>query len=137
MMNMYNPLLQYRQQHKVTIEGADRVKLIAMLLEGAVRYNKKAIIAVEEKNIVETLENADAGYKIVMHLYNCLDLSQNEKVVENLASLYNFCCDQYYQFMKRGKPQYLDISLLRSVNSILATILDAWNKLPEGSQVHV
>ena len=101
MQMMHNPLLQYRHQQKNTIEQADRVKLITMLLEGAIRYNKKALLAIESKNIPAALENSDAGYKIVMHLYNCLDLAKGEKVVESLANLYNYCSDQYYSFMRR------------------------------------
>lgn len=130
MQHGYNPLMQYRNQQKMAIETADRVKLVTMLLEGCIRYNKKAQMAVESGNTVAALENSDAGYKIVIHLYSCLDLSRSDKVVENLASLYNFCSDQYFGFMRRSSENYLKSDVLERINNIIGNILDAWKQLP-------
>lgn len=124
---VHNPYQQYQQSKKQSIETADRVTLITMLLEGALSYNKRAIIALEEGEKKLVLENVDSAVKIVLHLYSCINFDQGGEVAEKLASLYNFVCDQYVRFQKEAN----DKAILESVNSILETIFEAWKQLPK------
>ncbi len=123
-----NPYGQYRQQKNTIIESADRVTLISMLLEGAINYNKKALIAVEQKDQKSALEFVDYGVKIILHLYSCLNFDEGGEVAERLGTLYNYACDQYVLFQKKPDTS----KELESINRILAIVLDGWKQLPKG-----
>lgn len=128
MQQFYSPHQQYRRQKEQEVRTAGRVKLVVMLLEGAICFNKKAEAAMESGHRNVVLENVDRAAKIVMHLYESLNFEQGGKVSEQLASLYNYICDRYAKFVK-GKLE--DRTTLASVNGVLGTLLDAWKKIEE------
>ena len=119
---------QYRRQREQEIQTASRVKLVIMLLEGAICFNRKAMAAMEKKERVVALENTDRANKIIMHLYESLNFEQGGRVSEQLASLYNYICDCYSKFAKRDNSA---VSVLDSVNTVLNTLLEGWRKIEE------
>lgn len=126
MQQVYGPYQQYKRQKEHDIQSASRVKLVVMLLEGAICFNKKAAMAVEANNKVAILENIDRANKIVMHLYESLNFDQGSKISEQLASLYSYICDRYTKFVK-GKMD--DLKDINSINTVLGTLLEAWKKI--------
>lgn len=128
MQQIHSPYQQYQKQKDNDVRSASPVKLIGMLLEGAVLFNKKAIAAIDENRRVNALEYADRGCKIVLHLYNCLDFERGGEISDKLASLYNYILTQYRGFA-RGDTR---AETLVSINTILGTIHEGWKQV-EGS----
>lgn len=127
-MQMYNsPYGQYRQQKNRDIEMADKVTLIAMLLEGALNYNKKALLALEVGDKKAVLEYVEYAVKIILHLYSCINFDEGGEIADRLGSLYNYVCDQYIVFRK-NLPSH---EAMNSINQVLNTILDGWKQLPK------
>lgn len=126
---MYNPqggYNQYVQQQQLSVQAADRVTLIRMLLEGAISFNKKAQFALEKGEKKETLEAVDRAARIVLHLYSCLNFDDGGEVAEHLGQLYNYVCDQYIIF----QMDMNNFKSLESINDVLNTILEGWKQLP-------
>ena len=126
MQQVYSPYGQYRLQKNHVIASADRVTLIAMLLEGALSYNKKALLALEDKNEVMALESIDYAVRIVLHLYACLNFEDGGEIADRLGKLYNYVCNQYISWQKNLK----NTAAIESINNILGTIYEGWKQLP-------
>ena len=129
-MQVYqNPYGQYKQQQNRAIETADRVTLITMLLEGAISYNKKALLALENNDKKAVLEYVECAVKVVLHLYSCINFDEGGEVAERLGKLYNYICDQYIVFRK----QLPNTAAMDSINKVLETILEGWKQLPKAT----
>ncbi len=126
-----NPYQQYRQNQTHNVNSASRVELIAMLLEGAVNYNKKVLIGIEDKNMKVALEHIDNATKIITHLYSCLDLDNGGEVAENLGKLYAYCIEEYIGAQKLILKKQYDPSKILAINRVVETILDGWRQLPK------
>lgn len=129
MNQIYNPYQNYKKQQTQEVQTADRVKLLVMLIEGAICFNKKAIIAHDENHDrINALQLADRGAKIVAHLYQSLDMNQEGELLNQLTSLYSFMLDCYAKYSKAdGQTNHLT-----SINNILDTLLVAWKKIESG-----
>ncbi|MDP2667804.1 MAG: flagellar export chaperone FliS [Nitrosopumilaceae archaeon] len=129
MNQVYNPYQTYKRQKNTEIQTADRVKLVCMLMEGAICFNKKAIMAMEGNDKSTALQLSDRGSKIVLHLYESLDLGQEGELLTQLTSLYSFMLNSYALFVKKENES---IEPLESINRVLSTLLDAWKKIDSG-----
>lgn len=130
MQQVYSPYQQYQRQKDVEVRTATPVKLIGMLLEGAILFNKKAMAAMDTAQKVKALENVDRSMKIVVHLYNCLDFDKGGEISERLAALYSYILEQFVVFMKGGCKN----ETLESINKILGIILDGWKQIEGAPQ---
>jgi len=125
MQQLYSPYQQYQKSKQHEVLTASPVKLVGMLLEGAILFNKKALISLEENHVVAALEFVDRSSKIIMHLYNSLDFEKGGDIASKFGSLYSYILDQSCDFIKSNrKPE-----TLTTVNGVLATILEGWRKL--------
>ena len=111
----------YQKYKKTSVESASREKLLLMMYEGAIRYTKKAILAVENKDIAARGMNIGHAYDIVMELNNTLDHEIGGEVAVNLEQLYMFITDQLIK--ANIKP---DKEKLENVLKILETLYDGW-----------
>src|SRR4051812_2428245 len=122
MQQIYNPYSQYSKQNQSEIAQADPVKLVSLLLEGAVRFVKRALMEAENKKTKEVLESIDSASKIIIHLYGCLDFEKGGDVAERLSTLYSYIIDQITHVSKHPD----DKGSLNSINEVLNIILDGW-----------
>src|SRR6185436_9568875 len=80
----------YQKYKKTSVESASREKILLMLYEGAIKFTKLAIKAVEEKKIAERGQNIGKAFDIIMELNNTLDHKVGGKLASNLEQLYMF-----------------------------------------------
>ena len=116
----------YNKYKKAAVESASREKLLLMLYEGAIKFTKKAIIAVDEKDIPARCENITRAYDIVLELMNTLDFKVGGEVAENLEQLYMFITDELTRANITGKKEHL-----QNVLKILETLYDGWKEAVE------
>lgn len=113
----------YKKYKQSSVTSASREKLLLMLYEAAIRFTKKAITAVENKNIAERGENIGRAYDIVMELNNTLNHKMAPDLAKNLESLYMFITDQYTQANISGKPEPLQEAL-----KVLEILYKGWDE---------
>ena len=106
------------------VENAPPVKLVRMLVEGAVRFLDRAILAspqTDRKSFIDWARRADS---IVVELRLSLVTVEGSDVAANLQKLYLFCEERI------GKAQMNeDPAPLREAREILAVLLDAWTRI--------
>lgn len=115
------------QKYKATaIQSASREKLLLMMYEGAIKFNKLAIQAAEEKRIADRGINIGRAYDIVMELNNTLDHKVGGDISKNLEQLYMYITELYTKANISGNPEPL-----REALKLLETLYDGWQKAIE------
>ena len=120
---MSNPYQKYKA---TSIQSASKEKLLLMLYEGAIKFCKKAVIAIENGDIAARGENVSRAYDIVLELMNTLDHKVGGEIAANLEQLYMFITDELTQANINN-----DVNRLNNAIRILTTLYDGWKQAIE------
>lgn len=116
----------YKKYKQASVESASREKLLLMLYEGAIKFTKRAIIAIDNGDIATRGENITKAYDIILELMNTLDFKVGGEVAENLEQLYMFITDELTRANITGKKEHLE-----NVLKVLSTLYDGWKEAVE------
>ncbi len=116
----------YQKYKTTSIQSASREKLLLMMYEGAIKFTKLALQAIEEKKIADRGVNIGRAYDIIMELNNTLDHKVGGDISKNLEQLYMFMTEQLTKANLSGDPKPL-----RDVLKLLETLYDGWAKAVE------
>lgn len=116
----------YQKYKQTSIQSASREKLLLMLYEGAIKFVKLAMVAVEQKRVADKGINIGRAYDIVLELNNTLDHKVGGEVAKNLEQLYMFITDQLTQANIKNDVQHLKHAL-----QVLETLYEGWKKAIE------
>ena len=120
---MGNPYAKYKQASVMT---ASKEQIFLMLYEGAIKFTKIAILAMEEKRIAERGTNILRAYDIIMELHTTLDHKVGGELAKQLEDLYLFMMDQYTKANIKS-----DVEPLKSNIKILENLYDGWKQAIE------
>lgn len=84
----------YQKYKNTSVQSASREKILLMLYEGAIRFIKQAIIAVEKKDIAGRGLNIGRAFDIVAELSNTLNFELGGELAKDLEQLYMFVNSQ-------------------------------------------
>lgn len=110
-----------KKYKQTAVQSASKEKLLLMLYEGAIKYTKMAIAAMENNNIKEKCECIGRAYDIVLELNNTLDHKIGGDLAVRLEQLYMFMSDQYIKANTENNPEPL-----RTVLKLLETLNEGW-----------
>lgn len=113
--------MSYQKYKNTGIQSASKEKLLLMMYEGAIKFNKLAIKAAEEKKIAERCVNIGRAFDIVLELNNTLDHKVGGELAAKLEQLYMFITEQYTKANASGDPEPLKTSL-----KILENLYEGW-----------
>ncbi len=119
-----NAHLQYSQ---VQIKTANKGKLIIMLYQGAIRFMKKALIQLEQKDMEGKGKSLIRAQDIVLELLYALDqdmLAKGNELALNLQRLYLYC----YRRLVRANVD-MDPGAIKEVAQLMGGLLEAWEKV--------
>lgn len=107
-----------------------------MLYEGAIKFTKLAVKAMEEKKIADKGHYIGRAYDIVMELNNTLDHKIGGDISKNLESLYIFMMDQYTKanFKNDDKPLKENIKILENLYEGWQAAVEKIKKETEGQK---
>lgn len=122
----------YRAYQKTQVTTAKPEKILLMLYEGAIKFNKIAIVKMREKNVAEKGKNISKTLAIVSELMNTLDHEKGGQLAADLESLYMFIMDKLIEANMYNKIEELEV-----VERLLTTLYGAWqdvvnNPRPDG-----
>ncbi|MBC7464384.1 MAG: flagellar export chaperone FliS [Bdellovibrio sp.] len=118
-----NPYQKYKQ---VSIMSASREQILLMLYEGAIKFTKLAMKALEEKKIADRGQNILRAYDIILELHATLDHKVGGELSKQLEQLYLFMMDQYTQANIKGEMAPLQANL-----KVLENLYDGWKQAIE------
>ena len=115
---MSQPYQKYKQTQ---VLSASRERLLLMMYEGAIKYTKRAIEAIEKKNIPDRCTNIGRAFDIILELNNTLDHNVGGDIARNLEQLYMFMTEQYTKANLNSSVEPLQANL-----KLLETLYDGW-----------
>ena len=106
---------------KTSINTARKEEILLMLYEAAIKFCKKAIEAINEKNIAQKGEYIGRLQDIIIELNNSLDHKIGGSIAEELSRLYDYIFHSSTQANINMDPKPLVGSL-----EVLNTLYDGW-----------
>lgn len=108
---------------KTSVNTASKEQILLMLYQSAIKNCKKAIEAIEEKNIPKKGEYIGKLQDIVIELNNSLDHEVGGDVAKELTSLYD-----YILYSSTQANIKIDAEPLKGCLSVLSTLYDGWSE---------
>ena len=115
---MANPYNKYKQ---TSVLSASREQILLMLYEGAIKFTKLAIQAIENNQIAERGQNIIRAFDIILELQATLDHKVGGELAGQLEQLYVFMMDQYTKANIKGDPEPLRANL-----KVLENLYEGW-----------
>lgn len=129
---MKNAHLKYKQ---TSVQSASREKILLMLYEGAIRFMKQAILAIERKDIADRGMNIGRAFDIVNELNNTLNHEVGGDISKSLEQLYMFISEQLTKANATGDKKPLEDGL-----KVMETLYNGWveaiEKIKRGETVN-
>jgi len=118
------PLNPYQQYRATRVETAGSVDLIVMLYQGAVRFIRLGLDALEQRDLDTTHKHLVRAQEIVVELQGSLNYEAGGEIAPQLASLYDYC---YRQLVTANVKK--DPAPAREVIGILRDLGTAWQQI--------
>lgn len=106
---------------KTSVQTASKEQILLMLYQAAIKNCKKAMEAVEQKNIAAKGEYIGKLQDIVIELNNSLDFEVGGDVARELSSLYD-----YILYSSTQANIKIEIEPLQGCLNVLTTLYDGW-----------
>ena len=119
-----------KQYSQVEIKTANKGKLIVLLYRGAVKYMRKAILQLEQKDMEGKGNSLIRAQDIVLELLYSLDegmLDEGNELAQNLQRLYLYS----YRRLVHANV-HMDPEPIEEVIVLLTNLLEAWEQLASG-----
>ena len=108
---------------KTSVETASKEQILLMLYQAAIKNCKKAMDAIDQKNIAKKGEYIGKMQDIVVELSNSLDLEVGGEVARELSSLYD-----YILYASTQANIKIDKAQLEGCLRVLNTLYDGWTE---------
>jgi len=116
----------YKQYNQVQIKTATKGKLIVMLYQGAIRFMKKALLLIEEKDMEGKGNCLIRAQDIILELLYALDqkmLDSGNELALNLQRLYLYSYRRLIQANVHVDPKPVE-----EIIELMSNLLEAWEK---------
>ena len=118
------PLNPYQQYRATKVETAGSVDLVVMLYQGAVRFIRQGIDAMDRNDTKAAHTNLVRAQDIVVELLGSLNHEQGGQVATQLASVYDYCFRRLVTANIKKDP-----APAREVAGILRDLGTAWQQI--------
>jgi flagellar secretion chaperone FliS len=115
-MNAY--VNQYKNNH---ILNATPEQILIMLYDGAIRFCRQAMQAMDEDRMVDKAEKISKAMAIVCEFANTLDHEVGGKIAEDLDALYGFIIKELSRANREN-----DRKALETVEDLLSGLRETW-----------
>ncbi len=115
---------------ETSVTTSNQTKLIVMLYEGAIRFLREAVGAIENKDIGAKAKACDRALAIVQHLHLSLDMERGQEISADLDLLYRFVISKIVDGSSQLSSKNLDEAI-----KVLDTLCTAWTELAQKEQV--
>ena len=115
-MNAY--MNQYQQNQ---IDTASREQILIMLYDGAIRFTRQALEAMESGDQKIKMEKISRAMAIITEFSNTLDREVGGEIADNLDALYHFMIRELTSANLQNDPQKLEV-----VIGLLSDLRETW-----------
>jgi flagellar protein FliS len=113
----------------VAVQTSSPTKVVVMLYEGAVRFLRDSVSAIQSNNLDRKRQSIDRAVAIVQHLNSTLDLERGGEVAADLNRLYTYVTARIFEGSSK-----LDVAPLEEAIKLLNVLLAGWEELAKKDQ---
>jgi flagellar secretion chaperone FliS len=113
----------YRQN---AVETQSRGRIIVMLYEGAIRFLRQSLEALEKEDYVQKGELINKAIEVILELNVSLNLEAGGDIAQNLRSLYHFMM----QHLTVANVK-CDGEMIQDVINLLSELNEGWKQITE------
>lgn len=121
-----------RQYQDVQVMTADKVRIIIMLCEGVIRFNKSAQRSIREGDIEGRNNFINRSLAIISELSVSLNMEEGGEIAQKLRGLYDFSVSQLNLANLKNSAQHIEV-----VTGIMGELKAGWEgiagKRPEAA----
>lgn len=111
---------------EASVTTSSQTQLIVMLYDGAIRFLREAVDAIEKKDVTAKGKACDRSLAIVQHLHLSLDMDRGQEISSELERLYSFVISKIVD----GSRQ-LSANDLGEAIKVLDILRTAWTELAQ------
>lgn len=128
-MNTYSNRRNAYQE--VAVQTSSPAKLVVMLYEGAIRFLRQSITAIESKDLDLKRQAIDRAVAVIQHLHSTLDHDRAQELAGELDRLYTYITSRILD--GSGK---LEVAPLQEAIKLLTVLLSGWEEVVKKEQGH-
>ena len=110
----------YKNYIKQEVEGATKGKLVLLLYDGAIKFMRVAVKAIDDNNIQDAHNNIMKAQNIIYELMSTLNMEVGD-ISRNLMRLYDFMIWQLIEANKEKSQEKIG-----TVIKLMSSLRDAW-----------
>ena len=126
-----NPYGRKNTYQEVAVQTSSPAKLVVMLYEGAIRFLRQSISAIQSKDLNVKRQSVDRAVAVIQHLQSTLDMSQGKEVAADLDRLYTYVIARVLD--ASGK---LEVEPLEEAIKLLTVLLSGWEEVAKKETEH-
>lgn len=109
---------------ETSVQTTDKSQIVVMLYNGAIKFLKRAVIAIENNDFPAKGQSINKAIDIINELNFSLDMETGGEIADNLRSLYNF-------FVRELTSANIkcDIEKINSVINCLQDLNKGWSAI--------
>lgn len=123
---MYNRSNTYQE---IAVQTSSPAKLVVMLYEGAIRFLRQSITAIQSKDLDRKRQSVDRAVAVIQHLQGTLDMDRGREVAAELDRLYSYITSRILD--GSGK---LEVAPLEEAIKLLTVLLSGWEEVVKKEQ---
>ena len=123
---MYNRSNTYQE---IAVQTSSPSKLVVMLYEGAIRFLRQSVTAIQTKDLDTKRQSIDRAVAVVQHLQGTLDMEKGKQVAADLDRLYSYITTRVVE--GSGK---LQVAPIEEAIKLLTVLLSGWEEVAKKEQ---
>ncbi|MBI5454412.1 MAG: flagellar export chaperone FliS [Deltaproteobacteria bacterium] len=112
------------QYQNIQVMTADKVRIIIMMYDGVLRFNRCAQKAIADKDIASRSHYLNKSLAIVSELANSLNMEEGGEIARNLERLYDFAQSHLTKANLTN-----DGSAIEAVNRVMGELKAGWEAI--------
>jgi flagellar secretion chaperone FliS len=120
---MSNVATSHAAYRRGTVLAATPTELVVLLYDGARRFLRQAVVAMEEGEVERAHTTLRFGERIITHLDGTLDFEQGD-LPQRLHMIYRFCLSQL-----NLARMHQETAKIEEVSELLGELREAWSQI--------
>ena len=116
---------------EIAVQTSSPTKLVVMLYEGAIRFLRQSITAIQSKDLDQKRHSVDRAVAVIQHLQGTLDMDRGGEVAAELDRLYTYINSRIVEGSSK-----LQIAPLEEAIKLLTVLLSGWEEVSRRGQEH-
>ncbi len=114
---------------EIAVQTSSPTKLVVMLYEGAIRFLRQSVTAIQSKDLDQKRQSVDRAVAVIQHLQGTLDMDRGGAVAAELDKLYTYINSKIIEGSSK-----LQTAPIEEAVKLLTVLLSGWEEVSRRGQ---